>query len=176
MKAVESIMAESDDGSNAVVTKSMTTKVNENLFADIRMINPTPDTLQFCQLFPGVVENLLLQMSDLPFIYERQVRTFYEKLDGSKLKVADLPKIPKAEKKPLSPEERVIMNDYHKMYVERVRQQNVRSQTTKDKFGTLPLYAYQKPPSAPLNRWTLSSCFQQQMKKQEKSCITKVRQ
>ena len=63
---------------NTIAPKSITTNVNENVFAQIRMANPTPDTLEFCMLLPVTIEDLLMRMSELPFIYYTG-GTFYEK-------------------------------------------------------------------------------------------------
>ena len=130
-----------------IVTKAISTKVNENLFAQARMMNPTPDTLEFCRLFPVVVEQLLMRMTTLPFIYHTKP-SYYEKPDTD-FEFCQVPPITKMCGNEICDEDLKLLNDYRKSYLEGVRQLNIRSQMTKDRVGTLPLYAYSTPPPAP---------------------------
>ena len=108
------------------------------LLAMVRMINPTPDTLEFCRLFPIVVEQLLMHVSKLPFIYHTK-ESYYEK-PGKYTQFSNLPKLPKCISKALSEPEIRVLDDYRKSFLESVRQLNIRTQSTKDRPGTLPLY------------------------------------
>ena len=53
-------------------------------------------------------------------------------------------KVPKQTGTSTTKEEIALLQDCRLAYLQGVRQQNVRSQTTKDKCGTIPLYAYTK--------------------------------
>ena len=121
--------------------KAVFTKVNENFSAQVRMENSTPDTLQFAQLFPKVVEDMVMRVSTLPFHYYTQPKTYYEQIHKEYLSCA-VPKVPKQTGTSATNEEIALLQDYRLAYLQGVRQQNVRGQTTKDKCVTLPLYAY----------------------------------
>ena len=123
--------------------KAVSTKANENLFAQVRMEVATPDMLEFSRIFPAATEDLLMRISDLPFIYQTKATPFYQALGKEYLK-CEIPKFPKPACKILSPEDKHLLDDYKKCYLEGVRQRNIRAQTTKDSVGTLPLYVYQK--------------------------------
>ncbi len=62
-----------------------------------------------------------------------------------------MPTMPVPQKVGISIGNLILMEDYRKAYLEGVRQQNIRSQTTKDKVSTLPLNAYIEPPPEPRN-------------------------
>ena len=65
------------------------------------------------------------------------------------MKIDDLPKIPKPTKQTLSQEELSTMKDYRLQFLQPLRQNNIRGQTTKDTGGTLPLYANEQQPPTP---------------------------
>ena len=65
--------------------KAVSTKKNENFFANVRMETPTPDVLEFARLFPSVVEDYLMRITKLPLEYYTQPKTFYEKMDKGHL-------------------------------------------------------------------------------------------
>jgi hypothetical protein len=59
------------------------------------MQNPTSDTLQAAQLFPSTAEQLLMKITDTPFIHQRQINSYFEAPDQNHLKMDDLPKMSK---------------------------------------------------------------------------------
>ena len=71
-------------------------------------------------------------MSELPFIFFTIQDSYYEKPETTKkLPFQSFPCIH------LSPADEVLMIDYRKAYLEGVRQQSIRGQTTKDNPATL---------------------------------------
>ncbi len=54
--------------------KCMSTKPNENLFAQIHIQVLTPDVLEFARAFPGAVENLQMRIAN-SHLYSSQART-----------------------------------------------------------------------------------------------------
>ena len=129
---------------NVQEVHGLATKVNENLFAQIRVQVVTPDVVEFARCLPGAVENLQMRMSELPFYLPYKSRIILR--ENRELKEDTIPNhFPKQKKTlPIIKEERVLMTDYRMTYLEGVRQQSIRGQTTKDKAGTLPLYVYEK--------------------------------
>ena len=124
-----------------IYTKAVSTKVNENFYANIRMENPTPDVLAFARLFQSVVEDYLMRISKLSFVYYTGPKSFYKKLGQGYLSL-ELPTIPKDNQNSVSSEDIACLEEYRKAYLASVRQMNIWTQTTKDHAGTLLLYAY----------------------------------
>ena len=127
----------------------ISTKVNEYIFSSVRTRIVTPDTLEFCHIFPVVVEDVIMRMAKLPFHYFTRSSSYYERPRDFAV-VDRMPTMPSPTKVYISRDNLLQMEDYRKAYLEGVRQQNIRGQTTKDKVSTLPLYAYIEPPPEPL--------------------------
>ena len=124
---------------HGLATKSLSTKLNENLFAQIRDQVVTPDVLEFAECLPSAVENLQKRMSELQFIFFTNRESYYEKPENQmKIHSSHFPNF--RNKNPCH-QERALMTDYRMVDLEGVRQQSIRGQTTKDKAGTRPLYA-----------------------------------
>ena len=114
---------------------------NENFFALVREQNMTPDTLEFAMLFPNIVAELLKKCTVLPFAYYTGNKQYYEKVGGH-IRWTELPQIEKTAEKKITCEEKELMDDWRKSFVQSVRQITIRQQNTKSKCGTLPLYVY----------------------------------
>ena len=84
---------------HGLTAKSLSTKVNEKLFAQIGVQVVTPDVLEFSRCLPGAVENLQMRMSELPFIFFTNRESYYEKPENQKkIPSKSFPKIPKQKK------------------------------------------------------------------------------
>ncbi|CAH1790979.1 unnamed protein product, partial [Owenia fusiformis] len=101
--------------------------------------------LDFSRLFPHAVDNLIMRAGNLPFIYHTNEKYYERMASNIHMTLDKMPQIPKQEHNPLDPGEVQLLQDYRKSYLQGVRQLAIRSQTTKDKVGTLPLYAYSTP-------------------------------
>ncbi len=120
---------------------AITSNANENFFALVRERKCTPDTLEFSILFPNIVGELLKNATVLPFNYYTGNKHCYDQVTGC-IKWTDLPQIDKSQSIKRTDEEKALMEDWRRAFVQSVRQITIRQQTTKSKCGTLPIYAY----------------------------------
>ncbi len=122
-------------------TTPISSKANENFFALVREQITTPDTLEFCMLFPNIVEELHKKSSTLPFVYFTGKKEYYDNASGY-MSWSEIPKIDKTPAKTITDEEKNLIEDWRKSFVQSVRQITIRQQTTKSNSGTLPIFAY----------------------------------
>ena len=124
-----------------LILKALTTIVNEHLFAKARKlgINEAVGCLEFAINFPSIVEEVMKRITELPFLFYTHPKSYYE-IPQDFIKFEDMPSIPKPSHVPLPPQDVAKLHDYKKKWLEAVRRvSNVRSDTTKRKFSTLPM-------------------------------------
>ena len=63
-----------------LISKALTTKVNEHLFAKTRELglNEAVDFLEFAINFPSIVEEVLKRRTKLPFLFYTHPESYYE--------------------------------------------------------------------------------------------------
>lgn len=134
---------------NSFKLVSTLTLVVEHFFSQMRSRNDMPTALEFAYLFTPAIRESLKQITDSGFLYFTSAKSYYELPEEMKLRFRDLPTIPKPSSVEMNKEEMKIIRDWRDSYGKPVRQLTVRNQSTKDKVGTLPLYAYSAPDTEP---------------------------
>ena len=126
--------------------KSLTTGVNEHVNAEARGLaqNEPMDTLTFAMSYPSIVEEATKRICELPYNYFTNERHHYEKPQNF-IKFRELPTIPRLPALPISKDDFQLLSDFKKRYVEPARVGTGRSDTTEDKFSTLPIAVYEQP-------------------------------
>ena len=128
---------------------SLTTLCVENFFSEMRQGNDMPLVLQFCYRFSSCVKERLKSFTKCGFIYFTSDRHYYTKEKGH-LSVNELPKFTKPKKNRVITEAQIDeLRNWRAEYGQSVRKATVRSQTPKDKPGTLPMICYKFKPDEP---------------------------
>jgi len=120
-----------------LISKALTTKVNEHLFAKVRELglNEAVGCLEFAINFPSIVEEVMKRKTKLPFLFYTHPESYYE-IPQDFIKFEDMPSIPKPSHVPLPPQEIAKLHDYKKKWLGAVRVSIVRSGTTKHKINS----------------------------------------
>ncbi len=114
----------------------------------MRNLVTTPDALEFAIGVPTIVGEMMKKSSKLPFIYHTTGHSFYEEVDG-KMDWQDIPSLSPQPLVQIEKSEYVLLQQYRRSFLTGLRQLSIHQQTTADKCGTLPLYAYTKAPTEP---------------------------
>ena len=114
----------------------------------MRQGNDMPLVLQFCYRFPSCVKERLKSSTKCGFIYFTSDCHYYTKEDH--LSVNELPKFTKSKQNRVITKAQIDeLRNWRAEYGQSVRQATVRSHTTKDKPGTLPMICYKFKPDEP---------------------------
>eukprot|EP00794_Sanderia_malayensis_P018779 gene18779-20670_t len=116
-----------------------------------------PMQLEFDYRLSRAIKERLKRQCATPFVYFTAPKSFYPHTFTSK-NYKDLPKLRPPKPRALSARQVNEMRNWRAMYGQSVPQKTVRSMTTKDNPGTLPinLYAANSPPVEPLDFSVLS--------------------
>lgn len=98
-----------------LLSKALTTKVNEHLFAKARELglNEAVGCLDFAINFPSIVEEVMKRITKLPFLFYTHPESYYE-IPQVFIKFEDMPSIPKPNHVTLPAQDIVKLNDYRK--------------------------------------------------------------
>ena len=140
--SLKSIFQEFPELRQKFVMKAFTTLVDEHFFSRVRQECLTPETLDFAQISPSVVTELIKRIKKLPFLFFTHPHSYYE-VPQDYIPFDSFPTIKKGESPPITKEDEALLRDYRCAYLQSVKQMTIRNQTTKDKSNTLPLYAYE---------------------------------
>ena len=121
-----------------LISKALTTIVNEHLFAKARKLGEAVGCLEFAINFPSIVDEVMKRITKLPFLFYAHPKSYYE-IPQDFIKFEDVASIPKPSHVPLPPQDVAKLHDYKKKWLEAVRVSNVRSDTTKQKVSTLSM-------------------------------------
>ena len=146
----------------------MLTLVCEHLFSTLRSKTEMPDFLQVARLFSAVIYEQLKKTSiNCGFAYHTHRRTPYSAPEGhATISLGEHAQLSAPKLLNLSPSDRKIMRAWRIDHGQKVRQCTVRSVSTKDKPGTLPIVMYKNysvPDPTPVDIATLSAsvCFEE---------------
>ena len=79
--SLKSIFQEFPELRQKFVMKAFTTLVNQHFFSRVRQERLTPETLDFAQIFPSVVTELIKRIPKLPFLFSAHPLSYYEVLE-----------------------------------------------------------------------------------------------
>ena len=117
--------------------------------SEMRQGNDMPLVLQLCYRFSSCVKERLKSSTKCGFIYFTSDRHYYTKEEGH-LSVNELPKFTKPKKNRVISKAQIDeLRNWRAEYGQSVRQATVRTQTTKDKPGTLLKICYKFKPDEP---------------------------
>ena len=129
----------------ALDVKTLMTLVCERLFAIMRSQYEMLTTLQFMRHFAKSITETLKSIISVGFHYfTSEVKAFYP-VPSSFIKFTDLPKLPKPAVDQVSKASEDRLKGWALENGQSVRQQSVRSLSTKDTPGTLPIELYEAP-------------------------------
>lgn len=150
--------------------KSLLTLVCERLFSSMRARYEMPLMLQFAHLLGHVVTETLKSITDCGFNLFTARSSYYPIPDGC-IPFGHIPHIPIPPSVTCSKDDLQALYSFQQLYGQSVRQQSVRSLTTKDKPGTLPISAYEqlKPKADYLN---FDSIIETQTNDNSATCTT----
>ena len=120
------------------VMKAFITLANEHFLSRVRQECLTPETLDFAQIFPSVVTELIKRIKKLPFLFLTHPHSYYE-VPQDHIPFDSFSTIKQGESPPITKEDAALLCDYRCTYLQSVKQMTIRNQTTKDKSNTLPL-------------------------------------
>lgn len=120
--------------------KSLLTLVCERFFSDMRARFEMPLMLQFAQLFGSNLRESLKRMTQCGFQYFTSRKSYYPAPEG--LHFLSFPQMPVPTAVQMDSANLKKLRDFQKEHGQSVRQQSVRSFSTKDRPGTLPISAY----------------------------------
>ena len=123
--------------------KALTTLVVENLFAEMRQGNEMPLVVQFAHRFSSAMREYLKHITKCSLIYYTSPSSYYTKQVGF-LSFDQFPSMPKPVRNALVTRQQLDqMRTWRAKFGQSVRQQTVRSVTTKDSAETLPVNCYE---------------------------------
>ncbi len=125
--------------------KALMTLVCERLFSIMRALYEMPNPFQFCRHFGRSVTETLKSITSVGFHYFTSVEKDFYPVPSSFVTFTDLPKLPKPAVSEVSKASEEKLKEWAKVNGQSVRQQSVRSLSTKDKPGTLPIELYEAP-------------------------------
>ncbi len=125
--------------------KSLMTLVCEHLFTILRSLYDMPTKKQFAELLARSTGETLKAITNVGFHYYTSTKRPFYPIPTGHVKYGTLPKIPKPEEGDVSTSSEQKLKDFARKYGQSVRQQTVRSMSTKDRPGTYPIELYEKP-------------------------------
>ena len=165
--SLKSIFQEFPELRQKLVIKAFTTLVNQYFFSRVRQERLTTETLDFAQIFPSVVTELIKRIPKLPFLFSAHPHSYYE-VPEDYIPFDISPTIKKGESPPITKENEALLRDYGCAYLQSVKQMTITKQTTKDKSNILPLYAYESEAPKPTILNIKDLLFSDDEKRQQK--------
>ena len=132
------------DFKEEIAVNSLLTLVCERFFSDMRSRFEMPLMPRFAHLFGSNLGEFFKRMTAFGFCYYTSRKSYYPCPQVSQgLHFLTFSKMPVPSPVQVDSVSIKMLHDYEKEYGQSVRQQSVRSFSTKDRPGTLPISAYQ---------------------------------
>ena len=121
--------------------KSLITSIVEHFNSKMREVYEVPTFIQYSHQFPIAIEETVKRTTNCGFNYFTNRRSYYD-VPENMVSFDELPDIPRPPKQSGTQQDLSTMRKWAKQYGRSSRQLTVRTKSTKDNPGTLPVTAY----------------------------------